>query len=657
MYVPVYDETKIEIENKLRNALVPYWSRYGGIYMTRNILMTSLDTLGNNRDLQYYSVKNEFGFEYCEAMQSMEASAKYVLARFPIDEILIIGEEGSTDDGNNMKPVRLKEARALYSENPASLSALDLYRFRLAQYIDELSREQQAYDALLPEEERVKLTDFIGNFLEKNSKQEMKRLNRFFDELACSRQFYEQFKDELFKAVPESHNDSRITMKWVKNYLYTQLKPTAKLEILPVNENICARFISSGLLEKRDYWFSSILDIDKNDPDSDDEINLFVSLDNESAVDAHLVLDMLDILISTPGSNIHLKKIYTVSESSGNLTGMIVDSTAVSRSTELVAAAHAFLNYSKTDMLVNFWESCGGHDERINRLIYAARHVDVGISMCNIPEIQGGIRQLRNLLRDEHSWTGNGEYGLLFGIIAGCIQADYVSLLEGSGDISFIELIKWAYRHQLYQQVLTLIETYAPANLVQSGIFYYCDDEKKAGEVTKILALQRLELRPYEYFKLDDIDHYFVKNYDRGSVKLRGSKDEDRNLVYATMRAKSIENQDPKKISGHTACDSIDTVQNVLYAYFHLSAVRNKVSHSDSDAMADRRLIVDESEGSYAMKIMRESIEYFIMCFEKAVAETQGKNPKIVIITSDDVRNAADRMKREKNQNGKGFVS
>ena len=149
--------------------------------MTRNILMTSLDTLGNNRDLRYYSVKNEFGFEYCEAMQSMEASAKYVLARFPIDEILIIGEEGSTDDGNNMKPVRLKESRALYSENPASLSALDLYRFRLAQYIDELSREQQAYDALLPEEERVKLTDFIGNFLEKNSKQEMKRLNRFFD--------------------------------------------------------------------------------------------------------------------------------------------------------------------------------------------------------------------------------------------------------------------------------------------------------------------------------------------------------------------------------------------------------------------------------------------------------------------------------------------
>ena len=117
-----------------------------------------------------------------------------------------------------------------------------------------------------------------------------------------------------------------------------------------------------------------------------------------------------------------LKKIFSVSEPGGNMTGMIKDSTAVSRSTDLVAAAHAFLNYSKTDMLVKFWETSGGHDERISRLIYAARHVDVGISMCNIQEVQEGIQQLRRLFRDERSWTENGDFGLLFGVIAGCIQ-------------------------------------------------------------------------------------------------------------------------------------------------------------------------------------------------------------------------------------------
>ena len=614
--------------------------------MTHNILLTSLDALEDDRSLQYYAVKNEFGFDYCEAMQSMEASAKYILARFPIDEILVIGEEVSSDDAEGRKPLRLKDANA-YSTDPASLSAFGLYRSRLAQYIDELSMEQQAYDTLLPEEERTKLIDFVRSFQEQRSKQEPKRLNRLFDELARSRPLYEQFRSALLAALPEAHKNPRLIMKWMKNYLYTQLKPTAKLEILPVNENICVRYVPADMMEKREYWFNGILDVNQDVLDGKDEINLFVSLGNDSAVDSHILLNMLNILVSTPGSNVHLKKIYTPDETVGNLTGRIEDSTALSLSTDLVAAAHAFLNYSKTDMLVNFWEKCGEHDERISRLIYAARHVDDGISMCNIPEVQEGIDMLRKLSRDERSWAEDGKFGVLFGVIAGCIAADYSALLEGNGSIPFIELIKWAYRHQLYQQVLTLIETHAPANLVGAGIFYYCDDEARVAEITKLLALQRLELKPYEYYRMDNIEHYFIKSYDRGSVKLNGSRGEDRNLVYAAVRAQSIENQDPAKISGHTVCDSIETVQNVLYAYYNLGTVRNKISHSDSEAMAERRLIVSENEASFAMVMMRQSIEYFIQSYEKALEEVRNKSPKIVAISPDDVRNTADRMRRE----------
>ena len=179
-------------------------------------------------------------------------------------------------------------------------------------------------------------------------------------------------------------------MKWVKNYLYKQLKPSAKLEILPVNENICARYIPAGMLEKREYWYESILDVDQSVPDEKDEINLFVSLGNESAVDGHIVLNMLDILISTPGSNVRLNKNYRVCESAGNLTGVIEDNTIVSRTTDLVVAAHAFLNYSKTDMLVNFWKNCGEHDERISRLIYAARHCRRGHFHVQHPGGTGG---------------------------------------------------------------------------------------------------------------------------------------------------------------------------------------------------------------------------------------------------------------------------
>ena len=616
--------------------------------MAQNILLTSLDALGRERPLRYYSVRGEFGYNYCEALQSMEASTRYILAHFPIDEILVVGEEASPDDGNSNKPVRLKDAGDLYSADPSSLSAFDLYRYRIAQYIDEMNLEQQAYDALLPEEDRSKLAGFISSFQEQNSERETKRLNRFFDELACSRPLFERFRDALFGAFPENRRDPRLTMKWVKNYLYAQLKPSAKLEILQDNEDICARYIPADMLSKRDYWFNSILEVDQDVLDGKDEINLYVSLGNDSVVDDHLLLNMLDILISTPGSNIHLKKIFKVSEAAGDLTGEIKDNTAVTRSTDLVAAAHAFLNYSKTDMLVEFWENSGEHNERINRLVYAARHVDVGISMCNIAEVQQGIQQLRNLARDDRPWTDSGVYGLLFGLIAGCIRADYGVLLEGDGTIPFIELIKWAYRHQLYQQVLTLIETHAPANMVGTGIFYYCDDEARAGEITKLLALQRLELKPYEYYRMDDLDHYFVKNYDRAAARLNGNRDEDRHLVYARLRAQSIEKPDPAKINGHTACSNIATVQNVLYAYYLIGEVRNKISHADSKAMAELRLEIADSNTSFAMVLMQQSIEYFIMSYEAAMEEVRDKNPKIVTITPDNVRNAANRMRNER---------
>ena len=178
---------------------------------------------------------------------------------------------------------------------------------------------------------------------------------------------------------------------------------------------------------------------------------------------------------------------------------------------------------------------------------------------------------------------------MLFSVIAESIREDYGSLLEGDGNIPFIELVKWAYRHQFYQQTLTLIESRAPENLVRSGIFYYCGDEKTREQVTELFARERLELKPYEYYKIDEIDHYFIKSYNRAGVRGQGDRNEDPQRVYAAMRTKSLENTDSSMITGLSACDDTDTLQNVLFAYYHLGFVRNKISHADADAAKSRR--------------------------------------------------------------------
>ena len=435
---------------------------------------------------------------------------------------------------------------------------------------------------------------------------------------------------------------------WVKNYLYSELKPSAKLELLPVNEEVRIGFIPEEQMEESGQWVDSMLTMEKSIAYGEEDINLYVSLNSDNAADTFIIMNMLDILVSMPGSGVRLKKIFTVRSRQRSLTGLIRDDTDGYGVTELIHATRAFLNYGRADMIVDIWKKSGEQNESIARMIYAMRHVDDGLSMCNIPEVEEGILRLRELFRAEKTWREIGYYGMLFGVIAESIREDYGVLLEGDGSIPFIDLVKWAYRHRFYQQTLTLIESKAPEVLVKSGMFYYCSDEKNREQVTQLFAKQRQGLKPYEYYKIDNVDHYFIKTYDRGATRGMGNRGEDPQRVYAAMRSRSVGNEDSSKITGYTACDSMETLQNLLFAYYHIGVVRNKINHAEADAMTDTRLIVSESDESAALVWMKESIDYFISSYEKAVSEVKDKNPQVVLITGDEVRKAAERMKYEK---------
>ena len=84
------------------------------------------------------------------------------------------------------------------------------------------------------------------------------------------------------------------------------------------------------------------------------------------------------------------------------------------------------------------------------------------------------------------------------------------------------------------------------------------------------------------------------------------------------------------------------------FNYYHVGDVRNKISHADATAMTEGRLVVAESDEHSALIWMRDSIEFFIDRYEKAMVQVQGKKPNVVIITGDDVRIAAEHMKHEK---------
>ena len=615
--------------------------------MARTILLTSLSAAEYEQPVRYFSVSNQYGYSYCDAIMSVEASTKYVLSRYDIDEIFVIGRNSTFDEGDDGRPIVLKEGSSFYSSDIRTLSAYSLYRYRIAQFIDELTIEQQEYMELLPEETQEQIITFIKDFFQaENKDHEIKKKNRYFDELACNRELYTSFKEKLIQSVPGASDNPKIYIRWAKNYLFSTFKASWKLEILPVNEDVSVRFIPTSMLESGENVDNMMSIANTITNDGHEDISLFVSLHSEDAADSFVIMNMLDILISLPGSHVKVQKVFTVSGANKYLTGRIHDGTSGFGITELVAAIRAFLRYGKADMIVDFWEKSGERNEKIASMIYAMRHIDTGLSMCNTREVEEGILRLKNLFKNGLFMGESGYFSRMFNLVVDGIRKDYGVLLEGD-EIPFIDLVKWAYRHRFYQQTLTLIESRAPENFVNSGLFYYCNNEEKKNDIIHLLALQRLELKPYEYFKMDEIDHYFVKTYNRALVKNRGDRNADAQEIYASLRTESLDNTNPDMITGYTACDNPQTLKNLLHAYYRTSFVRNKISHADENAMAETRMAVAESGESTAFIMMKDSMDYFISSYEKAVKELEGKNPVVVKITSSEVKQCADMIRKD----------
>ena len=619
--------------------------------MARNILLTSLSAAENDLPLQYFSVQNETGFNYCDSLLDAEAGIKTLLARHEIDEIIVIGRDNTYDEKDELDPVPIRDGSRLYSEDLTAFSTYRLLKYRIARYADELPPDRRKEDELLPADVREKLVRFIRDYQEGSRELRDRKINRLFDVLSQSDQAYEDFRDALFDAFPDLRECQEPCLRWVRNYLYTELKPSAWMELLPANGKTSICLIPEDNVEDGSLWARNLMAMKDSIIRDDQDINLYVSLNGEDAADNFIVINLLDLLIAMPESGVRLKKLYTLTSLQRSMTGIIRDDTRGFGVAELFHAIHSFLNYGKADLIAKIWEDSGEHNDSVAGMVYAMRHVDVGLSMCNIPEVEDGIVRLRELFRDEKFWRESGSYGLIFSVIAESIREDYGPLLDGDGGISFIELVKWAYRHQFYQQTLTLIEARAPENLVRSGIFYYCNDEQQKGRIIDLLVEQRQNLKPYEYYKMDQIDHYFIKTYNRIGARGRGDRNEDPQRVYAALRTESVRNTDPSLITGYTDCDSMETLENLLYAYYHIGNVRNKISHAETQAISGTRLMTADSDESSALVWMRDGIDYFIDSFEKAMDQVQGKNPQIVLITGDEVRSAAERARYRKDKN------
>ena len=104
---------------------------------------------------------------------------------------------------------------------------------------------------------------------------------------------------------------------------------------------------------------------------------------------------------------------------------------------------------------------------------------------------------------------------------------------------------------------------------------------------------------------------------------------------------------DPEQITGYTACDDRQALEDLLFAYYHVGRIRNETNHAAENVEEADTLFPDEKDVSLKLIHIQESIMYFIQAFDKVTELVRDKDVSPVRITVKDVKAAARRIEKE----------
>ena len=409
------------------------------------------------------------------------------------------------------------------------------------------------------------------------------------------------------------------------------------MQLLECNEDVRINFISTEDDDDSEKTFTDLLisslehvrDISGSDGG---EVEIYLCTQNDNARDTFVLTSLMETIRAMPGSRERVVRIIQTDAPSDKMVEDITDDTGKLGVYELLSATRAFLRYGKTDLLLDFRDSSGIHNPEIDRMLYAMRNIDTGISLCDISDIERGIAKLKEIFSENNAITGDSFAEKYFNIIAQGIRQDYGSLLCGE-KIEFIELVKWAYRKGFWQQTLTLIESRAPRDFIDKGIYYYCDSEEDREAIVEKFGRIYYDLKPFEKYKLDDIDHYYIKFYSRWRSP-HPKDDKEYQLEYTKVRMEELDTEDDELIRAHTVCPDRDALKDLLFAYYYLGDVRNATNHAE-DEFSGFTSVRNDSDVSDRMNLITQAVDYFIHCYDKVTGLISENDAEARIIRVD----------------------
>ena len=569
----------------------------------------------------FFVSKEDEGLRFCEALVSGEGEAKKILSTYEIDEIIVVGsvsllgEKGAAAAGKKMA---LNDDIDVMTADVSNLSGFDFFRYRMTQFTMGVS---------------IDLADSLGE-MDPARREELVAFARSLgtDTSALLPALFagKSVRSKFDKGAGELSLED---LDWLFRYLYCETGSFSRMCPKTQNLSVPISFvpISSSLGFEDVTLFQDLIASLLKEPGTEAELYIdFHGLPTEAA---GVCASTLYSLSDDPNARIHIAASASVHHADLPGFSWVDMQQRHYRIDKLMAGIRSFLNNGKTDILRSYWEEAKLANPKlenhyVDEILMAMGYVDAGISLCNTDELMTGLLALRRLLNhpEQAPEPSQEEDAFVVMMLRESVLRDYGALMDDSAEgLDPFELVKWGFSKKFFQQVITIIESLIPAQLIARGVIYPAATDEEVLAYKKAVNMHYWDGLPSQRWMFKDLDHYFVKFYARFAVDYR-SRAVPPNTQYTRARVASVFGKSLEQMNvlpAHSLLADEDLLADILERYYNLGSFRNTVNHAEriDDAATSLEPV------SPIWKQAEKLIGGFIECYEKVLAAIGDKRP------------------------------
>lgn len=283
------------------------------------------------------------------------------------------------------------------------------------------------------------------------------------------------------------------------------------------------------------------------------------------------------------------------SQNRGKEPDVIVDQKEAYDMLEFVSGMNDFFHFGRAELLVRYYQKYPSQEA--DSILKALRKVSEGTQFCDAVLYKEGLDELGDALPALEETNS-----ILLSMFSDYFKRNFGRLLDPDSRTD-LEIIKWALDNKLYQQTLTMIESYMPDELYRKGIFRFVSRDgllPKAvfeGYIYRNCQISTLQ-RPrrgrncdkiayfVEWIQEKETENPFRQNTENDECFLPG-RDRERMELSVKIRQRGREVTMSRNVELTTDLPMDDEIRKkaglLFWMHQMIKDIRNKFNHSNPD--------------------------------------------------------------------------